>query len=775
MNRTRQRQLVRMTVGTCFGCMLALVLWLMRPADDAPASPTRSDRASSPARASTPAQASTTPVTPPPATTPASAQSAKAVHASAQASKTAEIHARITAIREADEACADCHPEQAEGYAATGMAKSMYGTKNAKVIENFDPKASVVRHKASGLVYRAFIDDDGVWWQEESRGPNAQPRRIKVDFIVGSGNHTRSYFGTIEGELRELPMTWYTGKRIWDLSPGYDTNNMRFKRDAPPRCLFCHNDLTATEDGRTARYLAPMAEGISCNRCHGDGREHVQTRLDGKGPEAGAADQTILNPKRLPKTRQNEICQQCHLQGTARILMKGQRWDDYDPRLPLGEYTSIYVPEGPGGPEFGIASHGYRLSLSGCGRIGKATCTDCHNPHQRSSRASYRAACVKCHSASDQTICTSEHATTGYCPTCHLHKGGTNDIPHVRFSDHYIRVGANTSTAPAKTVARTLTDGLDRRTEANPVGPLVRRSLGYFEAWKHGAEGDLDFWLAEAKRLFKTLRVNGTEDARVYDAIGYIRRSEKQLDSALAAFRKVTDLTPDDPRAWNELGLTAQAAGQTEDAEQAFRSAVVLNPDYRIGLVNLANALQQLGRHDEAETYYAKADALAPHLALIANNRGRNAQAQRKIAKAKLHFGEASKRDVMDTISRFNLALLAYDQRQFREARTWLKALFEIEPKFAAGYWLRAKIALDEKEIDAAHRDLKTVIDLNPRQVEPYLELAIILGRKGQHYEAFIMLEQARTQFPTDPRIAQVKKKIEDLRPIPGISPDVYR
>ena len=141
-----------------------------------------------------------------------------------------------------------------------------------------------------------------------------------------------------------MPLTWYSKKKIWDLSPGYDQNFYhRFSRPVRAICLFCHNDLTTYKDGTLSAYTTELSEGISCVRCHGDGRHHVAARRDGQTPPAGQPDPHIYNPGRQSMERQLEVCQQCHLAGKSRVLLDGQRWDDYDPKPPRGLHVYLFV------------------------------------------------------------------------------------------------------------------------------------------------------------------------------------------------------------------------------------------------------------------------------------------------------------------------------------------------------------------------------------------------------------------------------------------------
>ncbi len=45
---------------------------------------------------------------------------------------------------------------------------------------------------------------------------------LPVRYLIGSGRYCRSYVVEVDGFLQESPLTWYTAKRQWGLSPGYD-------------------------------------------------------------------------------------------------------------------------------------------------------------------------------------------------------------------------------------------------------------------------------------------------------------------------------------------------------------------------------------------------------------------------------------------------------------------------------------------------------------------------------------------------------------------------
>ena len=174
------------------------------------------------------------------------------------------------------------------------MSKAMSLPKESMIVENFEIKASTVIHPKTGVLYRAFIDSDGIWWQEESDPKNSYKRKVKVEYLIGSGNNTRSYIGKVSGELVELPLTWYSATKtrigLWDMSPGYHrANHYRFSRPVKGDCLFCHNDLAKIDTKKLSGYFEQLPEGITCIRCHGDGSKHIEYRLNGSQPKEGGS------------------------------------------------------------------------------------------------------------------------------------------------------------------------------------------------------------------------------------------------------------------------------------------------------------------------------------------------------------------------------------------------------------------------------------------------------------------------------------------------------
>ncbi len=70
-------------------------------------------------------------------------------------------------------------------------------------------------------------------------GKEINAEEMKIDYVMGSGNHARSYLHRTErGMLIELPLGWYPDKGgEWAMVPGSDS---RTSADAPLRLLQVH-------------------------------------------------------------------------------------------------------------------------------------------------------------------------------------------------------------------------------------------------------------------------------------------------------------------------------------------------------------------------------------------------------------------------------------------------------------------------------------------------------------------------------------------------------
>ncbi|MEZ4470414.1 MAG: tetratricopeptide repeat protein [bacterium] len=670
----------------------------------------------------------------------------------------------------ANAACADCHPDEVASFAATGMGRSLAPGKDAEVIEDYE-KAEVT-HAASGFVYRATRDADGRLWQEERVvGDAGWVRRIEAKYIIGSGNHTRSYLGEVDGQLVQLPLTWYSRRQIWDLSPGYDqAGQPRFGRLVEAPCLFCHNGLTPELGGIPARFRDPLAHGIGCDRCHGDGAAHVAERAAGKGPAAGTPDPSIFNPGRESPERQLQTCQQCHLQADASVIHAGQRWDRYDPRLPLARYLSVFRRAGDEGTAFTIDSHGRRLALSDCAqrREGRLACTSCHNPHTTATDETHRNACLSCHgegAAGGAKLHCSDAAAASPempCHRCHMAAGDAADVPHVKFTDHFIRKKPGADGRPPED--RKTTSLVDLVSGAAPLDGLdarLRVGLAHTFLWERQHHPE---HLAEAVSTLEAVLREAPDAlagrATGWAALGRAYQQQGRPAEAVQAFERARALDIDDPRFPEDYSAALAAAGKIEDARAALQAALARFPTadrwMRLGMLHLREGHLPAARAAfESAAGLTTANPAPPtELAALLVREGDQVGARKAL-------GEALQRDITHGPALLRLGLLDLQTERPAEAAAHLDRLLAREPQAVPGWLLRAQARGKLGRIDDALADYAKLRELAPGRPEGYVEAARLALAHGRKADATALLTAAAGRFPRDPNVAALLQTLQ--------------
>src|SRR3546814_14784391 len=90
----------------------------------------------------------------------------------------------------------------------------------------------------------------------------------------------------------------------------------------------------------------------------------------------------------------------------------------------------------------------------------------------------------------------------------------------------------------------------------------------------HGANGHTGRALEYLQRAL-SLRPG---DGEVYSEIGYLQYADGNINYAIEAYGKATQLQPREVKAWNGMGGMYLAAGRRDDAEAALRHALRTAP-----------------------------------------------------------------------------------------------------------------------------------------------------------------------------------------------------
>ncbi|HXI02826.1 MAG TPA: tetratricopeptide repeat protein, partial [Candidatus Saccharimonadales bacterium] len=553
-------------------------------------------------------------------------------------------------------ACTPCHREIAASYARTGMGRAFYRLTPATQVEDFTDRN---RFEAPG---------ERVAWEMSARDGRYAIRQIalgergeelasverEILYVVGSGNHTRSYVTGDDGYLYQMPVCWYPDKPGWDLCPGFEHNDQFFMREANRECLFCHNGRVRAAEGTTNRFTGPMPMGIGCERCHGPGARHVAYWK--KSPEVmPERDTTIVNPARLEGRARIQVCMQCHLgetSGTQRIERTGRDLIDYRPGGDLLRFIDPIAVRPPEENLFGLTGQADRLIYSRCYREsgGAIDCLTCHDPHVsvysiENRAAHFRAACLTCHA--DHPCALPEKERTGRpggddCVACHMRRSEPADLRFARFTDHWIRRRIDPPGPPPVTRHSLEMAPLFEAAHSEEVRAEAQADLGeaYVRIKQLTPSAAAIPWSVPEKVLRGALEADPS-NAKAWYQLGKIALAQGSPTEALGDFREAVRAEPDHFLSLKEMGTTLLGLGRNDEAVKVLREAIQVKPDDLKSLTNLGRALVIAGKEDEGEEIFKSAAALAPahstplaNLGLLAERRGDHAEAVRYLREA---------------------------------------------------------------------------------------------------------------------------------------------
>ncbi len=576
------------------------------------------------------------------------------------------------------ETCRSCHANVYDTYIHTGMGQSFDIATKEKSAAKFDEHA-IVYDKDTDFYYKPFWKDSSLFIKEfrlENKD-TIHSRTEKISYVIGSGQHTNSHLIDQNGYVFQAPITFYTQDGKWDLAPGFEGGaNSRFSRIIATECMTCHNHLPKQLEGAVNKY-EKVPTGIECERCHGPGEIHVKEKLAGNIIDTSKyIDYSIVNPAHLPVDLEMDICQRCHLQGTA-VLKKDKTFYDFRPGMKLSEVMNVFLPRYTNAHEkFIMASQADRMRLSDCYKIGEMSCTSCHNPHksvQATSINQFNQVCAGCHQNDTQKKCTEQatalSAAENNCVQCHMPKSGSIDIPHVRITDHYV-------TKPVKEPQKSAIAefvGLACLTKDNPE-PLEM------------AEGYL--------ALFDKF----VPDLKMLDSASfYLNRSKQSTQDKLDATVHL---------AFNKGDLEKIINQSKEVPIEKINQAWTL---YRIG-----EAFSKTGQHQAAEIYFEKAVKLQKYNLDFNTKLGATLMHLKKNAEAKAVFKFILAENEKEPVAQSNIGYIYLLEGDLKKSGEAYDKAIALDPDYEQALFNKVGWHLVQKQEAPAINLLNRILKKNP-------------------------------------------------------------
>jgi predicted CXXCH cytochrome family protein len=699
------------------------------------------------------------------------------------------------------QACAGCHRAIWDTYSRTGMGRSFTRAGAEIALEDYTSK-NTYSHKPSDRRYTMFRRDGKLYQGRQQIGFDGKETNAvekEVHFVVGSGNHSRTYLHRRpDGRLVELPVGWYAENGgFWAMNPGYDRpDHEDFRRQITYQCMFCHNGYPKVDPGADASGTAPvfpasLPEGIGCQRCHGPGRAHIEMIQSGKANRDAIAA-TVVNPARLSTERQLDLCMQCHLETTSfrlpsAILRYRRGMFSYRPGEPLADYALHFdhAPESGHDDKFEIAGAAYRLRQSACFRSssGKLVCTTCHNPHNapRGEEAvkHYAAACQGCHGGAVQKlVAAGRHTASADCAGCHMPKRRSVDVVHVAMTDHLIQ---------RRKPARDLLAPLGERAETDETAYKGKVVLYYPAELPDASQRELYVAVAQVRQganlsegiplLEAAIARDRPSDPEFYFELAEAYRKSGQQDKAIALFeqavshkadfwpavkglgatlarsgrlqqaadtlQKAGAAAPEDASILNDLALAYIGLHRTREAADLLQKAVRLDPDYPDAYNNLGGALSALGDRPGAEAAYREAIRVQPDLAESHKNLAGMLTGAGNFAEAEYHYRKAVESNPTYAAAYYDYGMALAQREQFQLAAGQFAAAVKADPKLAEAHNALGEMWTIQGDATRAIESYRRAVEVKPELAAAQANLGMALLSLRKPAEAKQRLESA--------------------------------
>ena len=329
-------------------------------------------------------------------------------------------------------ACQECHAGESALHSRSGHAQTLR-RRPVEAIVSWLNGRSVKDREYPEAVWTYSVNDRGKL--EVERNEQGQSTCYSVDYALGSGVNGvtfvslgRSVSDPAHLTGLEQRMTYFANGPRMDISLGQAKQDAAAQgikvvpegrpldKDDLVTCFNCHSTVTSTT-GSGQFDPDTMVPNISCERCHGPGRAHIEAARRGDAAEELAMP--LGSAVSAPPLRQLQVCGECH-----------RRIEDMPPSIALKPENSTIVRFQPVG-----------LGLSFCFQKGKSglSCTSCHDPHARVSHdhAAYEAVCLSCHSLVQNKHQPCPVSPSAQCIDCHMPRRVVS--LEFLFTDHWIR------------------------------------------------------------------------------------------------------------------------------------------------------------------------------------------------------------------------------------------------------------------------------------------------------------------------------------------------
>jgi predicted CXXCH cytochrome family protein len=654
--------------------------------------------------------------------------------------------------------CTGCHPALAAKWQDSHHDRAMQPANEESIVGNF----ADVSVSKGGVTSRFFRSSEKFMVHTEGQG--GVMGDFEVAYAFGVYPLQQYLIGFPDGRYQVLGLSWDArpanegGQRWFSIYPDDAIPHDDVLHWTQPSqnwnhmCAECHStNLRKGFDADTNRFNTKWSEiDVACEACHGPGSVHnarmaTQSSAIG-GAEAStlgsgltveflpvASAQWAIDPKTQapfrnpPRTEHNEVelCARCH---ASRMTIE----EGVHPGQSIHQSHRVSTLDDPQYYADGqIRGEVYVYGSFVQSKMYKAgvTCSDCHDPHEATLRASGNALCTRCHTP--ERYDTKEHhhhkaASKGaQCVECHMPSTVYMGVDPRR--DHSLRI-------PRPDLTETL--GTPNACNGCHGSMTSTWATNKIDQWFGASRTKQAHW-ASTIHAAQT----GAPDAEA-------RLVALATNRALPAVARATAIILLRPYA--NPRLVEPLTQTVEDADAQVRTATLetlynFPPEVRASL-----AVPALDDPVRSVRYEA-----ARILAVIPGQQ-MSPKLRDKRDRVLDDFRAAQHRDADNHESHMRLGLLAQDQRQLGESEREYRRALERNPSFVPAYVNLANLFRLQEQDNKGEEVLRAGLLRLPQQPDLHHALGLALVRMKRLDEALPALETAATMAPEHPRYAYV-------------------
>lgn len=627
------------------------------------------------------------------------------------------------------QSCRECHEKFYQLWASSHHGLAMQPFTAELFHTKLSPQAR--SEKIGNAEYLVEFDGKRGWIKES--GPKED---LKYEMIHAIGGKNVYYFLTPmeRGRLQVLPLAYDVNKRTWFDTAG---SGIRHFQDVEEEavgwkdleytfntsCYGCHvSQFKRNYDLKRDTYNSVWREpGINCEACHGSAVEHVRVCLrtaGGKPPEDLRID--VIRARKYGQKVAADACSVCHAKATP-LTVSYRPGDEFFDHFDLGilDLPDYY----PDGRDLGENYTYTQWLLSPCAKSGQMDCLHCHTS---SGRFRFKGdavnnACTPCHAEKVADSSAHSHHLTG--------SAGNRCISCHMPKTQFARMGrSDHSMLPPA-----------------PAATIVYKSPNACNACHQDKDAPwADRWVRQwRKRDYQApvlLRASIIDAARRRDweklpaMLGYLAQKDHEAVFAASLIRLLRSCG--DNRKWPIL------IRALEDPSPLVR----------------ASAAESLGDRINPETVKALSAAVRDRLRLV---RLRAASAMASVPRGILDAETAAAFDkavgeFMSTLdarpdhwaSHYNLGSFVLSQGDYRKAATFFETAIRLNPRAIQPY-VNISFAYNALGLnDKAVQSLRRACEIRPDSLEAQLNLGLLLGEMGRFTEAGTSLGRAAKLDP---------------------------